>query len=513
MREQYEVVIVGAGFGGLCMAIKLLEEGIRDFVILEKGYEVGGTWRDNTYPGAACDVQSHFYSYSFDAKPDWSQRYAGWQEIQQYILDVTERRGLRQFIRFGQEVNEARFDTTSGRWTVGTAAGASIVARHVVLASGPLHVPSYPAIPGLERFKGKVFHSACWDHDYDLTGKRVASIGTGGSAIQYCPAIAPKTERLHVFQRTPAWVIPRDTRRYSEAARRRYARHPWLRRLHRARLYWTNESRIAGLIHPSLTKIPEAISRRHLRASIKDPALVDALTPDYTFGCKRVLISNDWYPMFNRPNVELVTVGIHEVREHSIVTEDGIERPVDCIVLGTGFVVDPRIYMNRFPVTGRPGHVLANDWKDGAEAYLGISVSGYPNLHQLVGPGTALGHNSIIFMIEAQVRYVLDAMRELRRRGADWLDVKPEVQRRFNERLQGALEGTVWASGCTSWYQQADGRNFTLWPWSTVRYWLATRRVAAGSYEFARAGCEAGAASGAQPIDEAPRERLADARA
>jgi cation diffusion facilitator CzcD-associated flavoprotein CzcO len=504
MREQYEVAIIGAGFGGLGMAIKLLEQGIRDFVILEKGHEVGGTWRDNSYPGAACDVQSHFYSYSFDAKPDWSQRYAGWQEIQRYILDVTERRGLRSFIRFGHEVNSARFDANSGRWTVGTAAGATIVATHVVLASGPLHVPSYPAIPGLERFKGKVFHSARWDHDYDLTGKRVASIGTGGSAIQYCPAIAPKTRKLHVFQRTPAWVMPRDTRRYTAAARRRYARHPWLRRLHRARLYWTNESRIAGLVHPSLTTIPAAIARHHLRRSVADPALVEALTPDYTFGCKRVLISNDWYPMFNRPNVELVTSGIREVREHGIVTDDGIERPVDCIVLGTGFVVDPRIYMSRFPVTGLPGHVLANDWKDGAEAYLGISVSGYPNLHQLVGPGTALGHNSIIFMIEAQVRYVLDAMRELRRRGADWLDLKPEVQRRYNERLQRALEGTVWTSGCTSWYQQAGGRNFTLWPWSTARYWLATRRVDAGNYEYARVGREVGDVS---------RERSADAMA
>jgi cation diffusion facilitator CzcD-associated flavoprotein CzcO len=487
MREQFEVVIVGAGFGGLCMAIKLLEEGISDFVVLEKDREVGGTWRDNSYPGAACDVQSHFYSYSFEPKPDWTERYAGWQEIQRYILDLTERRGLRRWIRFGQEVNSARFDTATGRWSVGTAAGDTIVARHVVLASGPLHVPQYPAIPGLERFTGKVFHSARWDHGYDLAGKRVASIGTGGSAIQYCPAIAPQVGRLHVFQRSAAWVIPRDTRSYGERDRRRYGRHPWLRRLHRARLYWTNEARVLGFLHPALTRLPAARARRHLRQSVRDPALVAALTPDYTFGCKRVLISNDWYPMFNRPNVELVTAGIREIREQSIVTDDGVERPVDCLILGTGFVVDPRIYMQRFPITGLPGHVLADDWQDGAEAFLGVSVSGYPNLHQLVGPGSALGHNSIIFMIEAQVRYVLSAMRELRRRGADWLDLKPEAQRRYNERLQGALRGTVWSSGCTSWYQQADGRNFTLWPWSTVRYWLTTRRIDAEAYQFATA--------------------------
>lgn len=484
MRERIGVVIVGAGFGGLCMAIKLLEEGIRDFVILEKGDDVGGTWRDNNYPGAACDVQSHFYSYSFEPKPDWSERYAGWREIQKYILDVTERRGLRPHIRFGEHVDSAHFDPASGVWVVGTKSGASFAANHLVLASGPLHVPHYPAIPGLADFRGKVFHSARWDHDYDLAGKHVASIGTGGSAIQYCPAVAPRAGRLHVFQRTPAWVIPRDTRSYSTRTQRRYARFPWLRKLHRARLYWTNESRLVGLLHPSLTRLPGAIARRHLRRSVKDPALVAALTPDYTFGCKRVLISNDWYPMFNRPNVELVTAGIREVREHAIVTEDGVERPVDAIILGTGFVVDPRNYMRGFPVTGLPGHTLAEDWKNGAEAYYGVNVSGFPNLHQLVGPGTALGHNSIIFMIEAQVRYVIECMRELRRRGADWLDVRPEVQRAYNERLQAALEGTVWTSGCTSWYQQSDGRNFTIWPWSTVRYWLETRRVAAEDYDF-----------------------------
>jgi cation diffusion facilitator CzcD-associated flavoprotein CzcO len=482
-----EVAIVGAGFGGLCMGIQLLEAGIRDFVILEKGREVGGTWRDNTYPGAACDVQSHFYSYSFDSKADWSRRYAGWEEIQQYILDTTEKHGLRPYIRFGEEVSSAHFDALTGRWTVGTKSGHTVRARHFVLASGPLHVPMIPSIPGLESFQGKVFHSARWDHGYDLKGKRVASLGTGASAIQYCPAIAPEVATLHVFQRTPAWVVPRDTRTYSEAEKRRFARFPWLRRLHRAGLYWRNESRLLGLLHPALIRLPADLARRFIRRSVEDPELVRALTPDYTFGCKRVLISNDWYPMFNRPNVELVTSGIREVREHSIVTDDGMERPVDCIILGTGFVVDPRIYMQGVPVTGLPGHALMDDWRDGAEAYYGIHVTGFPNLHQLVGPNTALGHNSIIFMIEAQVRYVLQCMQELRRRGADYISLKPEVQRRFNERVQAALRDTVWSSGCTSYYQQADGRNFTIWPWSTLRYWLQTRRVDVDSYDFVRA--------------------------
>lgn len=483
-NNTFDVAIVGAGFGGLGMAIKLIEAGIRDFVILEKDREVGGTWRDNTYPGCACDVQSHMYSYSFEGKPDWSRRYPGWQEIQQYILAVTAKHHLRRHIRFGQEVTGARFDAASAAWTLDTAAGDRVVARHFVLATGPLHVPQVPRIPGLESFAGKVFHSARWDHAYDLRGKRVASIGTGGSAIQYCPEIAPDVERLHVFQRTPAWVIPRDMRSYPERARRRFARFPWLRRLHRARLYWSNESRVWPIFHPRLARPLQWLAQRLIRWQVKDPELARRLTPDYTIGCKRILISNAWYPMFRRSNVELVTAGIREVRAHGIVTDDGVERPVDCIILGTGFVVDPRIYMRDFPITGLPGHVLGEDWKGGAEAYYGVTVSGYPNMFQLLGPNSALGHNSVVFMIECQVRYVLDCLRELDVRGARYLDLRPEAQAGFNARVQRQLAGTVWSSGCRSWYQQADGRNFTIWPWSTWRYWLATRRINPSHYRF-----------------------------
>jgi cation diffusion facilitator CzcD-associated flavoprotein CzcO len=488
LPQRVEMVIVGAGFGGLGLAIKLLEAGIRDFVILEKDHEVGGTWRDNTYPGAECDVQSHLYSYSFEGKPDWSQRYAGWQEIQRYILAVTEKYGLRPWIRFGQRVNGAHFDAGTGRWTVKVASGASISARFFVLATGPLHVPQFPHIEGLESFRGKVFHSARWDHGYDLAGKRVASIGTGGSAIQYCPEIAPKVAQLHVFQRTAAWVTPRDTRKYSEGAKRRFARFPWWRRLHRARLYWTNESRVWPVFHASLSWMFEAYARAFMRRQVKDADLAQRLTPDYRIGCKRVLVSNVWYPMFNRPNVELVTDPIRAVTPDGVVTADGVERPVDCIILGTGFVVDPRIYMREFPVTGLPGRVLADDWKAGAEAYYGVSVSGYPNLFQLVGPNTGLGHNSLVFMIEAQVHYILKCMRELATRRAGWLDVDAQAQARFNARVQQALAGTVWSSGCRSWYQQDDGRNVAIWPWSTWRYWLATRRMRTQDYHFANAG-------------------------
>ncbi len=482
-----DVAILGAGFGGMCMGIQLLEAGNRNFVILEKGHEVGGTWRDNTYPGAECDVQSHLYSYSFDTRPDWSQRYAGWREIQDYILATTERHGVRPYIRFGSTVCSAHFDTASATWAIGLADGSTVTARHFVMATGPLHVPQVPKLPGLEGFQGKVFHSARWDHDYDLAGKRVASIGTGGSAIQYCPEIAPKVAQLHVFQRTPAWVIPRDTRRYSAGAKRRFARFPWWRRLHRARLYWTNESRVWPIFHAWIARSVQPLAKWFIRRSVGDPALAAKLTPDYTIGCKRVLISNAWYPMFRRPNVELVTAGIREIRAHSIVTDDGRERPVDCIILGTGFVVDPRIYMRDFPITGLPGHSLAQDWKAGAEAYFGITVAGYPNLYQLVGPNTALGHNSIIFMIECQVHYILECLRELRERGADYLHVAPEAQAQFNQRVQEALRGTVWSSGCVSWYQQAEGKNFTIWPWSTWRYWLQTRHPQVEHYRFEKA--------------------------
>lgn len=483
--REVDVAIIGAGFGGLCMGIKLLEQGNRNFVIVEKAGEVGGTWRDNSYPGAECDVQSHMYSYSFAGKPDWSQRYPGWQEIQQYILDTTDQYGLRPYLQFNTEVQGAHFDAKTARWTIATNNG-ELVAKHAVLASGPLHVPAIPQIKGMEKFQGKVFHSAQWDHSYDLKGKHVVSIGTGGSAIQYCPEIAPEVQQLSVFQRTPAWVIPRDTRKYPEFEKKLYGAVPALRKLHRIRLYWTNESRVWPIFNPAIAKTLQKLAKAFIRYQVKDPVLAEKLTPDYTIGCKRVLISNKWYPMFNRPNVELVTEGIQEVREHSIVTRDGVERPADCIILGTGFIVDPRIYMKDFPCTGLPGHDLNVDWKDGAEAYYGVNVTGFPNLYQLVGPNTALGHNSIIFMIECQVHYILEQLRLLKEKGADYIDVKPAAQREFNENIQRNLKGTVWSSGCQSWYQQEGGKNFTIWPFSTWKYWLRTRQVREEHFDFVK---------------------------
>lgn len=494
--HHVEVAIAGAGFGGLCMAIKLQEAGITDYVILEKGDEVGGTWRDNQYPGAACDVQSHMYSYSFYTSPKWTKRYAPWNEIQGYILEVTEKFGLRPKVRFQQEVTSAVFNEGTGRWTVKTANGDTYICRHWVLASGPLHVPSIPKIKGLDQFQGKVMHSAQWDHSYDLRDKRVASIGTGGSAIQYVPEIAPRVKQLHVFQRTAAWVLPRDERQYSAFSKWMFTSMPFTRTLHRWRCYWTNESRVWPIFNPKLAQVGGFFLKKFISWQVKDPVLVKKLTPDYTLGCKRILISNKWLPTFNRPNVELVTDDLREFTPTGVITQDGKERALDCVILGTGFVTDPRIYMKNFELRGLNGHTLQEDWKLSPTAYLGITATNYPNMYQLVGPHTGLGHNSIIFMIEAQADYIVNCIKLLRAKGGGYLDVKLEAQNRFLGEMTAALKGTVWDSGCKSWYQTAEGINFAIWPKSTWRYWLATRNVNEGDYRFVPcAGEEAGSSA------------------
>ncbi|MFT3857493.1 MAG: NAD(P)/FAD-dependent oxidoreductase [Aquabacterium sp.] len=483
--RKVEVAITGAGFGGVCMAVQLKKAGIKDVVILEKAAEPGGAWRDNHYPGAACDVQSHMYSYSFATKSDWTQRYAPWHEIKQYILDVIRQFRLGTQIKCGQEVVSAVFDETQGRWTLQTAAGDTWSAKYWVLASGPLHVPAIPDIQGMDTFQGKIMHSAQWEHGYDMTGKTVVSIGTGGSAIQYAPEIARKVKQLHIFQRSPAWVVPRDDRTYTELAKTVFKYLPFVRRLHRWQLYWTNEMRVWPIFKPNLAhKVEHLLKTKFIDRVVKDPAVREKLKPDYTLGCKRILISNKWYPMFNRPNVELVTDAIREITPTGIVTQDGKERKADCIVLGTGFVVDPRIYMKDFELIGRGGHSLAEDWKTSPTSYYGMTTANYPNLFQLVGPHTGLGHNSIIFMIEAQAKYIVKCMKLVQKRGADFIDVKPAAQQRFLQEMTEALKGTVWTSGCKSWYQTADGINFAIWPKSTWKFWLETLRVRESDYEF-----------------------------
>ena len=480
-----DVAIVGSGFSGLCMAIKLKEAGIHNIRILEKASEVGGTWRENTYPGAACDVQSHLYSYSFAGKSDWSHVFSGWEEIQNYILDCAARYGLKNHIQFNTTVTGAQFNELDGSWIISTADGEPIHTRCLILGTGPLHVPAIPSIPGLASFTGEVFHSSQWNHDYDLTGKSVASIGTGGSAIQYVPEVAKKAAKLHVFQRTPAWVMPRNERAYTRLEKVLFRKVPVLRKAYRSMLYWINESRVTLMLNPRIAKLMEGLARLHLRFKVKDPVTRQKLTPDYTIGCKRILISNQYYPAFNRENVELVTDGIQGIRKNSIVTADGEERPVDAIILGTGFVADPCQYMKHFPITGLNGQPLLDTWKDGAEAYLGMSVSGFPNLFQMVGPNTGLGHNSMIFMIESQSRYIVDAITHLKAKGMGHMDIRADIQRDFNAGLQKKLVGTVWQTGCQSWYKRADGKNFTLWPGTTFRYRWETRKIKPEYYSWA----------------------------
>lgn len=477
-----DALIVGSGFSGLGMAHALQKAGLNNYVILEKAPEVGGTWRENTYPGCACDVQSHLYSFSFAGNPNWSHVFSPWHEIQAYILATAQKLNLRQKVHFNREVQTAHFDEHSGLWNIRCKDGQQYQTRHFIMGTGPLHVPAIPKIKGLENFRGKVMHSAQWDHSCELAGKRIASIGTGGSAIQYVPEIAPAAARLDVYQRTPAWVLPRNERVYTGVEKFLFKAVPPLRQLYRGFIYVKNEMRILPMRNPAIARLAELLARIHIRVRVRDAEIRKKLTPDYTIGCKRILISNRYLPTFNRSNVQLITEGISEIGENYIQSRDGVRRETDVIILGTGFVTDPREYMQGFPITGLNGRTLLDAWANGAEAYKGINVAGFPNFHQLVGPNTGTGHSSVIYFIESQAKYIVDAIRQQQKSGALYLDVKHEVQNAFNEKIQQDLRNTVWSSGCNSWYQQADGRNFTIWPGTTFAYRRMTRKLDMAAY-------------------------------
>ena len=479
-----KVAIIGAGFGGIAMAIRLQQHGIYDFIILEKGSDFGGTWRDNQYPGAACDVQSHLYSLSFAPKSNWSKRYAEAPEIFSSIQDLVTDYNLRAFCRLNTEVLAAHYQAERCLWQLQLQDQSILEAQFVIFASGPLHIPQIPHILGIEKFQGKVFHSAQWDHTYDVTGKNVASIGTGGSAIQYIPEIAPQGKHLYVMQRTAAWVIPRDERAYPNLEKKLFKKYDWFRKLHRARLYWSNESRVVPIVKPGIMKFTQKLAELFIKYEVKNPELAKKLTPDYIMGCKRILVSNKYFPTFNRHNVELVTEKIQELTEHSIITQDGKERPIDCLIYGTGFITDPRIYMKNFQCTGLDGVELNEMWKQGAESYYGICVKDFPNLFQLLGPNTLLAHNSVIFMIEAQVEYILQLMQLVDQSQSDAIMVKDQAQDTFNQQVQHMFEKTVWQSGCVNWYQQEGGKNFALWPTYTWKYWLKTKKPNATDYRL-----------------------------
>jgi cation diffusion facilitator CzcD-associated flavoprotein CzcO len=485
MTERFKVVIVGTGFSGLGQAIQLEKAGIRDYVILEKATEVGGTWRDNSYPGCACDVQSHMYSFSYEQNPDWSRSFSPQPEIFEYLKGVADKYRLREKIRFGVELTGAHWDERERRWTATTKDGREFVAQFLVSGVGGLHIPQVPELPGIAKFKGQTWHSAQWNHEYDLRGKKVAVVGTGASAVQFVPKIAPDVAELTLFQRTPPWIMPKPDHAMPSWAQTLFKRVPGTQRLYRNALYWLLEARAIGFNgHPAIMKAGELIAKRNIAKGIKDSALRKKVTPDYTMGCKRVLISNDYYPALSRPNVDVNTSGIKEVKAHSIVDSAGVEHEVDAIVYGTGFkVTDALEYLD---ITGVDGRDLAKEWAaEGMRTHKGIAVSGFPNLFFLLGPNTALGHNSVVFMIESQSRYVVDAIKLAGSRDAAALDVRPGVQDKFQQDIQDKLVKGVWTQGgCKSWYLDAKGVNRTIWPGFTWRYWLETRKVDPADFEL-----------------------------
>jgi cation diffusion facilitator CzcD-associated flavoprotein CzcO len=462
-------VIVGAGFGGLCTALKLQEDGETDFVVLEKGADVGGTWRDNTYPGATCDVPSQLYSFSF-APHDWSNSYSPQPEIQDYIRSVAERSGTLDRFVFDTAMEDARWDAGAQRWTVTTSAG-TWVSKTLVVAAGGLSAPKLPDIEGIEGFQGEVFHSARWNHDVDLAGKRVAVIGTGASAIQIIPEVQKVAAHLDVYQRTAPWIIPRNDRAYSRVERAALRRVPGLQKLYRTGLYWAHEAYVpAFTLQPKLGAPARLAAMRNIQKGISDPELRAKVTPSFQLGCKRVLRSNEYYPALAADNTELVTDRIAKVTGNAIVTEDGAEREIDVLVVATGF------YTTELPITehitGRTGRTLADRWREtGMTAYKGTTIPEFPNLFMIVGPNTGQGHTSMIFIIESQVAYIRDALRTLRSQGFAGTEPTQQATDRWNRSLQRRMKRTVWTTGgCSSWYLDSHGRNTTLWPRSTVDF-------------------------------------------
>lgn len=467
--EWHEVIIIGSGFGGLGAAIRLRQAGINDVVILERYNDVGGTWRDNTYPGAACDIPSHLYSYSFAQNPNWSRAYSGSNEILGYVHDLVASYDLAPSIRFQHTVTEARFDEATASWQVNTAEGARLQARHVIMASGGLANPSLPKISGIEQFEGKTIHSARWDHDYDFTGKRVAVVGTGASAVQLIPELVKVADKVTVFQRTPGWILPRMDYRSPNWHKSLFKRLPAAQSLMRRALFWGHESMAFSFIWSTpMTRVVERISSAFLRQQVKDKWLRRQLTPDFTIGCKRVLMTSDYYPALQQPNCKLITWPIATISPKGIRTAEGIEHQVDCIVFATGFDICKS--GTPFKVTGVGGRVLAEEWTRGAQAYKSVNVSGYPNLSIILGPNSGPGHNSALVYMESQIGYIVNAIQTAKSKGWGVMDVRPEVQKAYNASIQKRLAKTNWNSGCKSWYLTEAGFNATMYPGFATQY-------------------------------------------
>ncbi|HEX2210084.1 MAG TPA: NAD(P)/FAD-dependent oxidoreductase [Longimicrobium sp.] len=483
--RDVRIAIIGSGFGGLGTAIRLKRQGMDDFVILERAGDVGGTWRDNTYPGCACDVQSHLYSFSFAPNPDWSRSFSPQPEIQGYLQRCARDFGILPHVLFHHEVREAWWDDNGRRWRIETSSGP-VTARVLVNAAGALSEPATPDLPGLDGFEGRAFHSARWDHGCDLRGKRVAVIGTGASAIQFVPEIQRQVERLYVFQRTPPWILPRHQRELRAGERSLFRRVPAAQKAVRGAIYLAREAFVLAFRNPRAMGVAQRVALRHLRQSIPDPVLRAKLTPDWTMGCKRILLSNDYLPALAQPNVEVVTDGIAEVRARSLVTADGTEREVDAIIFGTGFQpTDPPLAHR---TRGRGGRTLAEVWAGSPRAHAGTTVAGFPNFFMLMGPNTGLGHTSVVYMLEAQIEHLMGALRHMGAHGIAALEPRREAQEAFVDAVDRRMTGTVWTSGgCRSWYLDATGRNSALWPDFTWRFRRRVARFEPAEYAMERA--------------------------
>jgi cation diffusion facilitator CzcD-associated flavoprotein CzcO len=467
MNADFHVAVVGSGFAGLGMAIRLKQAGIDDFVVFERANEVGGTWRDNSYPGCTCDVESHLYSFSFAPNPNWSRMWSPQPEILAYLKNCADRFGLRPHIKFNHTVEGATWNDELQHWELRTS-GGTFTATVLVSAMGALSEPEIPKLAGIETFQGATFHSARWNHEFDLAGKKVAVLGTGASAVQFVPAIQPKVKKLHLFQRTAPWVLPQYNRDLTEREHHWLARVPWLQKAWRLRIYLFREMTGLAFRHPRLIKILEKVALRYLQRKVPDPVLRAKLTPSFTIGCKRILLSRNYLPALTQKNVEVVTDGIREIQPHGVVTQDGVLREVDAIIFGTGFRLGG--IHRAHTLRGKKGMTLADAWAGSPRAFLGTSVTGFPNLFLLFGPNTGLGHSSVMLICETQISHVLNAILFMRRKGTKAVEPKAEAQDAFTSSIDRQMQGTVWTSGCASWYLDATGRNSTLWPGSVGAY-------------------------------------------
>ena len=481
-KLDYNIAIIGAGFAGLGAAIRLKKSGEDSFVVFERGKEVGGTWRDNIYPGCGCDIPSHLYSFSFEPNPNWTRKFSKQPEILQYLKDCVQRNNLEEHIQLNTEIFGVFFHEKEGFYTITDARGKQTTARMVIVGLGPLNRPQIPDFKGLDTFKGKVFHSSNWDYSYDLTGKRVAVIGTGASAIQFIPEIVNKVEKLYVFQRTAPWIMPKPDGEFSGFTKSLFSRLPFIQTAYREFIFWLNEFIGLSFIgNKTVAKIAKFQANQNFDKQVKDPVLREILRPNYQMGCKRIMITDNYYPAIQKPNVQMVTDSITEIKEHSIIDKNGKEIEVDAIIFGTGFHVAeyPEKFIKNYTISGLGGRSLFQEWtQKGFEAFKGTTINGFPNLMFILGPNTGLGHNSVVHIMESQINYVMKYYEILKKLPLNsYLNIKPEVQKSYNEKIQAQFKNTAWASGCGSFYLNSEGKNTTLYPRLNTTFRKETEKV------------------------------------